>query len=93
VIVLNWNFTDVGEQYVLNLENSALTYMRNRQAADADATITLKRATLDAVNMGKTTFAKAILAGNIKVVGKARKLAELMALMDRFDGRFNIITS
>lgn len=93
VIVLNWNFTDVGEQYVLNLENSALTYMRNRQAADADATITLKRATLDAVNIGKTTFAKAILAGNIKVVGKARKLAELMALMDRFDGRFNIITS
>jgi alkyl sulfatase BDS1-like metallo-beta-lactamase superfamily hydrolase len=26
VIVLNWNFTDVGERYILNLENSALTY-------------------------------------------------------------------
>ncbi len=31
VIILNWNFTDVGEKYVLNLENSALTYMPNRQ--------------------------------------------------------------
>lgn len=92
VIVLNWDFTDVGEQYVLNLENSALTYMPNRQVPDADATITLTRTIFDAVNMGKTTFAKEVLKGNIRIAGNRQKLAELMALMDAFDGRFDIVT-
>ena len=36
-IVLNWNFTDTDETFVLNLENSALTYAAGAQAADADA--------------------------------------------------------
>ncbi len=34
-IVLNWNFTDTNESFVLNLENSALTYIAGAQAADA----------------------------------------------------------
>ena len=31
-IVLNWNFTDTGETFVLNLENCALTYAAGAQA-------------------------------------------------------------
>jgi alkyl sulfatase BDS1-like metallo-beta-lactamase superfamily hydrolase len=31
-IVLNWNFTDTSESFVLNLENSALTYVAGAQA-------------------------------------------------------------
>ena len=62
-IVLNWNFTNVGEKYILSLENSTLTYAPNKQAANADATLTLARATLDASNLGKTTFDKEIAAG------------------------------
>ena len=34
-IVLNWSFTDTNETFILNLENSALTYMAGAQAADA----------------------------------------------------------
>jgi alkyl sulfatase BDS1-like metallo-beta-lactamase superfamily hydrolase len=92
VIVLNWDFTDVGEKYVLNLENSALTYMPNQQAPDADATFTLTRAALDAISLGKTTFEKEIAAGNIKIRGNGKKLGELMSLLDDFKGGFNIIT-
>ncbi len=33
-IVLNWNFTDTGESFVLNLENCALTYIAGAQAAN-----------------------------------------------------------
>ena len=36
-IVLNWRFTDTQQNYVLNLENSALTHMNDAQAAGADA--------------------------------------------------------
>ncbi len=91
-IVLNWNFTDVREKYVLNLENSALTYVPNRQAAHVDATLTLTRTTLDAINLGKTTFDKEIAAGGIKIQGDGEKLAELLSLLDTFDGKFNIVT-
>jgi linear primary-alkylsulfatase len=92
VIVLNWNFTDVGEKYILNLENSALTYMPNQQAPNADATFTLARATLDAINAGHTTFASEIAAGHITIQGNGRKLGELLSLLDTFDGNFNIVT-
>src|SRR6202045_2419688 len=45
-IVLNWNFSDTGESFVLNLENCALTYVTGAQAADADASFTLPRGAL-----------------------------------------------
>jgi alkyl sulfatase BDS1-like metallo-beta-lactamase superfamily hydrolase len=66
--------------------------MPNRQASDADATITLTRATLNAINVGKTTFEKEAAAGTIRIAGNGQKVAELMGLMDSFDGRFNIVT-
>jgi alkyl sulfatase BDS1-like metallo-beta-lactamase superfamily hydrolase len=91
-IVLNWNFTDVREKYVLNLENSALTYTPNQHSTKADATFTLTRATLDAINVGRTTFEQEIAAGRVQVVGDGKKLAELMGLLDTFDGKFNIVT-
>jgi alkyl sulfatase BDS1-like metallo-beta-lactamase superfamily hydrolase len=91
-IVLNWNFTDVGEQYILNLENSALTYMSGQQAANADATLTLTRATLDAITLGQTTFEKALASGDIKITGDGKKFVELLSLLDTFQADFNIVT-
>lgn len=49
-MAINWNFTDSSEQFVLTLENSALTHIAGRQP-DADATVTLNRATLDAITL------------------------------------------
>src|SRR4029079_9902833 len=48
-IVLNWNFSDTGETFVLNLENCALTYAEGVQSEGADASFTLARSTLDEV--------------------------------------------
>ena len=59
-IVLNWNFTDTNESFVLNLENCALTYVAGVQAADADAGFTLARGTLDEVIAKLTTFPEAV---------------------------------
>ncbi|MFI5181418.1 MAG: alkyl/aryl-sulfatase [Thermoanaerobaculia bacterium] len=92
VIVLNWNFTDVKEKYILNLDNSALTYMPNQQATHADTTFTLTRATLDAITLGKTTFDKEVASGTIRVQGNGKKLGELLSLLDTFTGGFNIVT-
>src|SRR5262249_53718680 len=49
-IVINWNFRDTKQRYVLNLENAALTYTVGRPATDADTSLTLARATLAAIS-------------------------------------------
>ena len=90
-IVLNWSFTDTGETFVLNLENSALTYAAGAQASDADAGFTLARGVLDEVIAKLTTFPDAVAAGKIKVTGNAMRLGELMALMDEFPRMFEIV--
>jgi alkyl sulfatase BDS1-like metallo-beta-lactamase superfamily hydrolase len=90
-IVLNWTFTDTGESFVLNLENSALTYTEGLHSADADASFTLARGTLDELIAKPTGFPDAVAAGRIEVSGKAMRLAELLALMDEFPRMFEIV--
>lgn len=90
-IVLNWSFTDTGESFVLNLENSALTYVKGAQASDAQASFTLARGVLDEIIAKLTTFPEAVAAGKIKVTGDPMRLAELMALMDEFPRMFEIV--
>lgn len=91
-IVINWNFTDVGEQYVLNLENCALTYRAGKQAPDADATVVLTRGVLDQINLGQTTLQNQMATGGIQIEGDPMKLVELFSLLDSFDPNFSIVT-
>ena len=90
-IVLNWNFTDTGESFVLNLENSALTYVKGTQAPDAHAGFTLARSVLDEVIAKLTTFPEAVAAGKVKVSGEPLRLGELMMLMDEFPRMWEIV--
>lgn len=90
-IVLNWQFTDTGEHWVLTLENCALTYLAGSQSATADAGFVLPRSLLDEVIAKQTSFPEAVMAGKIKVSGDLMKLAELMALMDEFPRMFEIV--
>jgi alkyl sulfatase BDS1-like metallo-beta-lactamase superfamily hydrolase len=90
-IVLNWRFTDTNETFILNLENSALTYVAGAQAADAHASFTLARSTLDEVIAKLTNFPEAVSAGEIKFSGEPLRLGELMMLMDEFPRMFEIV--
>jgi alkyl sulfatase BDS1-like metallo-beta-lactamase superfamily hydrolase len=91
-ITLNFNFTDTGDKYVLGLENSAIHYSKGKQADTADATITLKRETLNDVLLGQGTLNEKIDAGEIKVDGDKAKLDELVSMLDKFAFWFNIVT-
>jgi alkyl sulfatase BDS1-like metallo-beta-lactamase superfamily hydrolase len=90
-IVLNWRFTDTKQDYVLNLENSALTCAPDTQADNAAATLTLTRATLDEISLQKTTFPAALQSGQIAVAGKGEKLAELLEMLDTFPAQFPVV--
>jgi alkyl sulfatase BDS1-like metallo-beta-lactamase superfamily hydrolase len=90
-IVLNWRLTDTRQEYVLNLDNGALTYVEDSQADEADATVTLTRATLDEISMRTTTFESALQSGQISVTGKREKLVELLEMLDTFPLQFAVV--
>lgn len=94
--VINWTVTypapQPTETYALNLQNSALTYRIGWLNPSADASVTLARATLDAITLGQTDFAKEIAKGTIVVEGDPAKFAELFTLLDTFVVGFNIVT-
>lgn len=90
-IVLNWEFTDSGERFVLNLENCTLTHVKGAHAADADATLTLDRATFNELVLQTVTMADAINAGKVRATGTASRFDELMGLMDDFERAFEIV--
>lgn len=91
-MTLNWTFPDTNQQYVLELENSALSHISGRQAEKADATISMTRDSLNNILLGQTTFEKAIKSGDVEVDGDAGKLGELIAMLDSFEFWFNIVT-
>ena len=90
-IVINWSFPDIGERYVLNLENCALTYLSGKHADGADATISLPRPVLSQILMRLVKLDDAIGRGQVTVDGDATKLTELFALMDDFQLMFPVI--
>ena len=90
-MMLNWNFTDVGEKIILNLENSTLTHTNGRLSEKADAGFVLTRSTLDQILLKQKSFPDAIKAGEVQVEGDPRKLGELMSMLDEFTPGFPII--
>jgi len=89
---LNWNFTDTNQQYVLELQNEALSHIAGRQANDADAIVSLTRAKLNDILLGQTTFKKELDSGAISVTGNAQALSDLLSMLDSFEFWFNIVT-
>ena len=83
--------TDSGQQIAMTLENSALTHVAGKRAANADASVTLARDALNAVALRQTSMADAVRAGRATVEGDASKLDELFAMLDDFSVMFPVI--
>jgi alkyl sulfatase BDS1-like metallo-beta-lactamase superfamily hydrolase len=90
-IVLNWNFTDLKQVYVMNLENSALTHIAGKVDDNADASITLTRPALDAITLKERTFVGSVVTGDVVISGNPLKLAELFSLFDEFPAGFEVV--
>ena len=59
---------------------------------DADATVTIPRSVLDNIALGETTLDKEVESGKVTIEGQKESLSELVALLDKFDFWFNIVT-
>ena len=89
-IGLNIDFTDLKQQYGLAVENAVLNY--GQPLPQADATLTLTKATLDSIQMGEVTVDEAIAAGDLKIDGNPAALSNFLGLLDTFPFWFNIVT-
>ena len=93
LIVVNWDFTDIGEQWVMTIENGALSTVSGRLADDANATIKLTRGALDTLILdGPEAAGEEFAAGRIAIDGEGEKLAELLGLFDFPNPSFDIVT-
>jgi alkyl sulfatase BDS1-like metallo-beta-lactamase superfamily hydrolase len=90
-IVINMEFTDIGEKHTLSLENSVLNHT-TRYAAKPDVTITLSKKTLDDIQLGQGTMEQKIASGEIKIKGDQQKFSYFISLLDKFNFWFNIVT-
>jgi alkyl sulfatase BDS1-like metallo-beta-lactamase superfamily hydrolase len=91
-MTLNFEFSDTGEKYYVEMANAVLNHTEGIKKDDADATISLSRETLNSIILGETTLPQAITDGQVKITGDSTKLEELLSLLDQFDFWFNIVT-
>ncbi|WP_042050806.1 alkyl/aryl-sulfatase [Aeromonas dhakensis] len=90
-MVINMNFTDIGEQHTLSLENAVLNHTTH-YAAKPDVTLTLSKQTLDDIQLGQGTLEQKIASGEIKVQGNQQTFSDFVGLLDKFNFWFNIVT-
>lgn len=90
--VFNVDLGRDGGKYKLELENGVLNHSANVQADDADASITLNRATLNKIILKQETLKQAETQGDVRITGDHRKVDELLSYMDKFEFWFNIVT-
>jgi alkyl sulfatase BDS1-like metallo-beta-lactamase superfamily hydrolase len=82
---------DNGEKYLVELSNATLTNIKGEQAKNPDLTITLKRADLDLVMMGASTFDDLLNAGKAKFEGDRKPFDQLRAILVSFAPNFEIL--
>src|SRR5580658_3278317 len=83
-------FTDTGESFLVEVENAVMRHYANR-ADPAWPTIRLSRPTLVELISGAKAVEAAQADGALAIDGHAQPLADLLALLDRFDFWFEII--
>ncbi|WP_223504715.1 alkyl/aryl-sulfatase [Pseudomonas sp. BF-R-24] len=90
-LTLNWTFDDLSKDFNLTLRNGVLTH-RAGLNAQADASVTMSKATLEQISLKQLDIPTAIQKGLIKLQGNGKKLGELMSSLDTFAPQFNIVT-
>lgn len=90
-LTLNWTFDDPNQAYNLTLRNGVLTH-RSGSNPQADASISMNKATLEQIALKQLDFPTAIQKGLVKLQGDGKKLGQLLGNLDTFSPQFNVVT-
>jgi alkyl sulfatase BDS1-like metallo-beta-lactamase superfamily hydrolase len=91
-ITLNFVFTDVGETYVLDLENGVLHHRRGEADPDAAATVNLTRDLFLRLGTGAVGLRELVFSDDLAVDGSRTALLSFFGVLDAPDPNFAIVT-
>lgn len=91
-MTLNWNFSDLDQQFALTLRNGVLTYREHASHAQADATVTMTKEVLDRISLRQLDFPTALKQGDIKLEGDAPRFKAMLGMLASFQPTFNVVT-
>jgi alkyl sulfatase BDS1-like metallo-beta-lactamase superfamily hydrolase len=83
-------FPDIKENYALTVKNGVMNYGKGKSLAKPDATVTLDRATLDDIALGKLKLGDLADSGKVQFDGDRTKFKEMLGQFDKFDFWFTI---
>jgi alkyl sulfatase BDS1-like metallo-beta-lactamase superfamily hydrolase len=89
---INFVFTDVGETYVIALENAVLHHWQREADPDAAATVTLTREMFLKMGTGQVGLRDFIFSDELNVDGSRMALLRFFGLLDPPDPDFAIVT-
>ena len=89
---LNIHFTDLNENYVLELENAVLHQREGEPSADADATIHITHELFVKMLTGGAAASDMLFSDDISIEGSKLGLVNFFALLDIPQSTFNIVT-
>jgi alkyl sulfatase BDS1-like metallo-beta-lactamase superfamily hydrolase len=90
--VLNITFTDLEENYVLELENAVLHQRKGSPSPDADASIDITHALFVQMLTGGAGASDILFSDDISIEGSKLGLVNFFALLDTPEASFNIVT-
>ncbi|MFL1485424.1 alkyl/aryl-sulfatase [Marinobacter sp. LN3S78] len=91
-VAINWRFSDTGTCYALTLRNGVLTHRQDDRFEQPDVEVTTIQTLLPLIGSKPGAVQEALQSGDIRVQGDGSRLMLLLSSLDRFSGRFNIVT-
>ncbi len=90
-LVINWQFTDTHESLTSTLEHGALTWITDKTAPSAAATVTSTRTAFESVILGQRTLTDAMEHREVTTAGNAGAVSHLLDLLVDFETEFTVV--
>ncbi len=91
-VVINFDFRDAGEQYVVTIENAVLHFRKAPAARNANATLALTTPMLVKLVTKQVGIKDVLTSPDLKVTGSTLDLIRFFSLLDKPDLVFPIVT-
>ncbi|MBW0147157.1 alkyl/aryl-sulfatase [Marinobacter arenosus] len=91
-VTIKITFTDLQESYLLTLENSVLHNRSTDADSPADATLMLTRPLFVDLLIGQAGLKELLFSDDIRFEGSKLDLLGFFSMLDKPDGRFNVVT-
>ena len=89
---INLRITDSQDSFVLWIENAVLHHKRSKGEADANATLNISKKLFVRMMAGTAGLKDTLFGDQLKVEGSKVDLLRFLSLIDKADGKFQIVT-